>query len=383
MARTTQRPKLTTEQRTHAKQKTAQMWEDINIERQKYNAAILELAEKHKKTRQWIAMQLFRGGKLLADRRKTSLYNAVVHDLAKKQSEAGNTGGRGTLSELAKEAAAIDCKSLPKEEQDRLLQQLEDDRTPSTGRISASESGNHVEGVMRRTQPELDGLAARTGCQYLLIITKREVTDNWSARVCSTPKMAEACSEVFKCIPETMAMRMEASITSGRAGVIRAMGGKRSTTLKAEIRAKVTEGLEDILTRGGTPATNLPRMEWVRYDSLVVEYGVELEGWPEGLPEKLCNPSDIKTTAELTILHAALFSEPPKCRWVRLSTEEWSLRKEKHRTEILEGKIKKRKSPVDGKGSRKTHKKPTSPETIEDSDDNDNCNDARELSDDP
>ncbi|KAI0641355.1 hypothetical protein C8Q79DRAFT_881670, partial [Trametes meyenii] len=372
MARTKQRPKLTTEQRMQAKKKTAQMWEDINTERQKYNTVILELAEKHKKTRQWIAMQLFRGGKLLADRRKTSLYNAVVHDLSKKRTEAGSSsGGRGTLSELAKEAAAVDWKALPKDEQERLLQQLEEDRAPPLGRIPASESGNHVEGIMRRTQPELDGLAARTGCQYLLIITKREVTDNWTTRVCSTPKMSEACSEVYKCTPETMAMRMEASITSGKAGVIRAMGGKRSTALKAEIRAKVTEGLEDILTRHGVPALKLPRMEWARYDSLVVEHGVELEGWPEDLPKKICNPSDIKTTAELAILHAALFSEPPKCRWVRLSTEEWGARREKHRAEILDGKINKRKSQAtDGKGSRKKHKKPTSPETVDDNDDN-------------
>ncbi|KAI0671596.1 hypothetical protein C8Q78DRAFT_1128036 [Trametes maxima] len=381
MARTKLRPKLTTEQRMQVRKKTAEMWEDINTERQKYNALILELAEKHKKTRQWIAMQLFRGGKLLADRRKTSLYNAVVHDLSKKRSKAGNTHGRNTLSELAKEAATVDWKTLPKEERDRLLRQLEEDRTPPVGRIPASESGNHVEGVMRRIQPELDGLAARTGCQYLLIITKRDVTDNWATRVCSTPKVAEACSEVYKCTPETMAMRMEACITSGKAGVIRAMGGKRSTSLKAEIRAKVTEGLEDILTRDGVLATNLPRMEWARYESLVVGYGIALEGWPEGLPEKICNPSDIKTTGELAILHAALFSEPPKCRWVRLSTEEWNTRKEKHRAEILEGRIKKRKSQGDGKGSRKAHKKPTSPETIED--DDGDCDNTRETSDDP
>ncbi|KAH9849709.1 hypothetical protein C2E23DRAFT_932329 [Lenzites betulinus] len=368
MARTSQKPKLTKEERMRGRQRTAQMWEDINAERESYNTSINDLAEKHKKSRQWIAMQLFRGGKLLASRRKKSLFNAVVHDLSKKRSEAGTSPvGRSALSELAKEAADLDWKNLPEHEQKRLLQQLETDSTPPAGRIAASESGNHVEGILRRIQPELDGLAARTGCQYLLIVTKREVTDSWLTRVSHTPKVAEACTEIYKCTPETMALRMEACITSGKAGLLRAMGGKRSTQLKGEIRAKVNEGLEELLTKHGVAAAALPRMEWVRYSALVAEHGVELIGWPEQLPKTICNPSDIKTTAQLDVLHAALFSTPPQCYWVRLSSEEWELRKEKHRADVLESSTIRKQTRADGKTATKKRKKPSSAEIVEDS----------------
>ncbi|KAJ2985567.1 hypothetical protein NUW54_g10112 [Trametes sanguinea] len=108
--------------------RTDLMWKAIQQQREAYNEAIAQVAADHSRSEQWVATQLFRGGRDVAQRRKKNLYNAVVHDLAKKHKEAGRpSNGRSTLKDLAREAALMDYENLPEDEKERLLAQLEDD----------------------------------------------------------------------------------------------------------------------------------------------------------------------------------------------------------------------------------------------------------------
>ncbi|KAJ2991683.1 hypothetical protein NUW54_g8128 [Trametes sanguinea] len=352
MARTRQRPKLTPEQRALSKARTAAMWDDIQAARVQYNNTISNLAKAHSKSEQWVAAQLFRGGKLLRARRKKNIFNAIVHDLAKKRKEIENVSpeGRQTLARLAQQASEVDVQNLPETERKRLLEQLEEDSVEPVSRIPAKAAGHQVDGTIRRILPELDGLAARTGCQYLFVVTRADVADNWTMRTATTPQIAEGLAQIFKCTPDTLGMKLDAFCTSGLAGVLKVTGGKRSTALKGEIRAKIAQGLEEITA--DIPSENRPRMRWTpaKYKLLTAEYGVELHGWRDA--DSFCNPSDLKRIAELEELHAALHAIPPECFWVKLSAEEWEKRKDTYRTELLK------------KAAAKKGKKPISPETV-------------------
>lgn len=65
------------------------------------------------------------------------------------------------------------------------------------------------------------------------------------------------------------------------------------------------------------------QMEWARYETLVVVYGVELQGWTG--PSGVCNPDKLRGIAELQKVKNAL--DAGKCLWVALTAEEWTAKK--------------------------------------------------------
>ncbi|OSD08237.1 hypothetical protein PYCCODRAFT_1345161, partial [Trametes coccinea BRFM310] len=339
MARTRQRPKLTTEQRALVRMRTDLMWKAIQQQREAYNESIAQLAADHSRSEQWVATQLFRGGREVAQQRKKNLYNAIVHDLAKKHRAAGRpSNGRNTLKDLAQEASTIDIDSLSEEEKERLLTQLEEDRREHAPvrKVPKKDAGIEIEGTLRRIGPEIDGVAQRTGAQYMFLITRGDVTDNFALRTTSTQKVVEACMHLFKCTPDEMAAKIESYVTAGLPGIVRAAGSKRSHQLKSEIRTKVFEGLRAILTEKGIPEDDQPStMKWAHYAELVCRYGVALEGWTEGGNDAVCNPGDFKTLSQLERLHAALHGNSPSCYWVILDDTEWEARKEARRSAVL------------------------------------------------
>ncbi|CDO74662.1 hypothetical protein BN946_scf184828.g2 [Trametes cinnabarina] len=345
MARTRQRPRLTAEQRAIARQRTDLMWKAIQQQREAYNEAITQVAADHSRSEQWVATQLFRGGRDVAQRRKKNLYNAVVHDLAKKHKEAGlPSNGRSTLKDLAREAASMDYENLPEDEKERLLAQLEEDkRDAPVHKVPKKHVGVELDGTLRRVLPEIDGIVQRTGAHYLFMVTRGEVTDNFALRSVSTPKVVEACMQLFKCTPDEMAMKIEAYVTTGLAGVVRAAGTKRHNQLKSEIRNKVYQGLRAILTEKGVPEDEQPStMKWAHYDELVCRWGVALDGWTEGGNDAVCNPGEFKSISQLERLHAALHGDAPSCYWIVLDEDAWEARKEARRNAVLTGQPKKR-----------------------------------------
>ncbi|KAL6302237.1 hypothetical protein BKA93DRAFT_827512 [Sparassis latifolia] len=259
-------------------------------------------------------------------------------------------------------------KNLPKDKEERILAQLESSRQEKAAikKMPMKKVAYDIEKTMSRIDPELLGLSQRTGCQYLSFVMRSDVTDNWTTRTSTTSKVTEACMQLFKNTPEEMAMKIEAYLTTGLAGVIKATGGKRSTILKSEVRAAITKGFHDILlSKGSINKDDLPSMAWAHYEKLVCTYGVELRGWTE--PGPVCNPGDFKTIHQLEHLHAALQGDEPICHWVELDDTMWEARKEARRISILNGTAKQRKSrggiTKSGRG-----KGPCSAETIDDED---------------
>src|SRR5882724_6643842 len=111
--------------------------------------------------------------------------------------------------------------------------------------------------------------------------------------------------------------------------------------LKSKIRNEIREGLGMVLkyVLFATLQTNITQianitvdmkvaMQYDRYEKLiVVDKGVELVNWPDNLP--FVNASKIGSLHSLRLLLIALTHEDidKRCRWVRLSEEEWALRK--------------------------------------------------------
>ncbi|KAJ2993806.1 hypothetical protein NUW54_g7660 [Trametes sanguinea] len=230
MARTQQRPRLTLQQRALVCMRTDLMWKAIQQQREFYNDSILQIAADHSRSEQWVATQLFRVGREVAQQRKKSLYNAIVHNLAKNHKEADDnltfhipgrpSNGRGTLKDLARKASMIDTDSLSDAEKERLLAQLEEDsrQHAPVRKVPKKDAGIEIEGTLRHIEPEIDGVSQCTGAQYMFLITRGDVTDNFALRTTSTPRVVEACMHLFKCTPEEMAAKIEAYVTAGLSG---------------------------------------------------------------------------------------------------------------------------------------------------------------------
>ncbi|KAI0323299.1 hypothetical protein GY45DRAFT_1439640 [Cubamyces sp. BRFM 1775] len=187
-------------------------------------------------------------------------------------------------------------------------------------------------------------LASVTGAQYLFFLTKGDITDSFALCTATTPKVIEACMQLFKCTPEEMAMKIEAYVTTGLSGFVKAAGMKRSIQLRSEIRSKVYEGLCKALMEKGVPEDQHPgTMRWAQYGELVCRYGVALEGWTEGGDDAVSNPERYKTIAQLERLHAALHGSSPSCFWVILDDASWEAKKEAYCHAVRNGATKKQR----------------------------------------
>ncbi|KAL6308621.1 hypothetical protein BKA93DRAFT_746779 [Sparassis latifolia] len=359
----------TKEQKSQARLRRKELWRSINAERENYNGAIVRLAQGHAKSRPWVAMQLYSGGKLLAAACRKNLYNTVLHDRALKRKEQDNKGltgsGREALISLSQEVSMSNWKNLPKDEEEHVLAQLESSRQEKAAikKMPMKKVAYDIEKTMSRIDPE------RTGCQYLSFVMRSDVTDNWTTRTSTTSKVTEACMQLFKNTPEEMAMKIEAYLTTGLAGVIKgqAIDYPQERSSRCDHKGLSTEHNADdiLLSKGSINKDDLPSMAWAHYEKLVCTYGVELRGWTE--PGPVCNPGDFKTIHQLEHLHAALQGDEPICHWVELDDTTWEARKKARRISILNGTAKQHKSrggiTKSGRG-----KGPCSAETIDDED---------------
>jgi hypothetical protein len=90
---------------------------------------------------------------------------------------------------------------------------------------------------------KLIGLSKRTGCQIFYSVVRGNVKDSFVPRTYATAEVKEACVHLYKSTPEEMSLKIDAFTTAGLGGVLKTTGGRRSTSLKAEIREMLRKGL--------------------------------------------------------------------------------------------------------------------------------------------
>lgn len=126
-------------------------------------------------------------------------------------------------------------------------------------------------------------------------------------------------------------------------GVVKVVKENTTVSLKSAIRDIVTKGLRTyhapctyhvvlnafnadtiLMEERGVKEDALPlHMNWARYETLCVVYGIELKGWTG--PDGVCNPDKLRGIAELQKLKNAL--DDRKCFWTVLTGEEWTAKK--------------------------------------------------------
>ncbi|KAF7970978.1 hypothetical protein HWV62_22467 [Athelia sp. TMB] len=404
--------KRTKEQRKAGREATARMYEHINEERRKYKATIRSLAEQYNTSEEFMATQMYAGGNLTKTKKKENLFNAFLHDKAKRaQSENGTSlpGGTSALGMLSKDVSQHGhWGNLPEEEKRRLIQQLRDDKDAEekqkTEKVLPKQQGNDIERTMSTITDKLAGMSARNNCHVWYSIVRGSVNDNFATRTIATPEVTQACLALFKCTPDQIGLQVDAFITAGLPGTIKLAGKGQVNQMRAEVRRLVLEGLreysmiqcvigvltrtvEEIVTRkneiegiedGDVPA----QMNYDNYESKIVcRWGVELIGWTE---ETVENPAKITTTLGIRRLLVAL--EKKDCYWSILLPEVLAVRVDEMLKRVEEGKERMRKKRKDAGVVKKKQqlgkRKRSSPEEVRsDADDSDSAKFEQEMSD--
>jgi hypothetical protein len=284
--------------------------------------------------------------------------------------------GRDALPKLAKQCAEEgEWKNLDEEEKEWLLRSLREkkqaDKQEPKGVVHAS---NDIAGTLSCLDPEvclysllgawrvlmetkITGLVSRTGAHMWYAIVRSKTTNPFQPRTFVTPQITNAFNALFKMTPGEMALKVDAYITGGLAGVVRLTGKNASVKLRSEIRELVLSGLCELdFDRLATEITDLntgdtlikhkkctndnapTAMSYTNYNGLVEKWGIELIGWTE--PE-IANPSTIQTALGLNRLVNAL--RRGDCYWAPLTQEAWDKKLEEAAKRLADGKGKKRK----------------------------------------
>ena len=112
-------------------------------------------------------------------------------------------------------------------------------------------------------------------------------------------------------------------------------------------------------------------MKYTDYNALVVQCGVQLVGWMEGVG--VCPIDRINTAPQLRRLLTAL--NTGACHWEWLAPDDWAVRKAAHKARVDAGLDRQRAVRKD-KGISRKGKQPTSREVIDSSDDSSDSEDS-------
>ncbi|TFY57509.1 hypothetical protein EVG20_g8517 [Dentipellis fragilis] len=347
------------EQKIASRQRKEQFLSDVQAHRDIFKGAVSTLAENHHKDEKVVAAHLYASSRLVKPTRKPNLYNAVLHAKALERKAKGiGSEGKDTLKNLSAEVANTDWRDLTDEQCTALLDGLAADKQQKELKenqrdLSAANRVRTFERTTNALETELVTLSAQTGCEYLSFFVGSKVTDGIAARILSSPGIRDACIQLFKDTPENMVLRIQAYIQGGLSGVVRVTEGARTyTTLKAEVRREILEGLRDILkTERAYREQDLPTvMSYKQYDGLVCTYGVQIVGWTEA--GGVTNPDELGHVFKLERLLGAL--KKKTCCWEVLSDEEWNAKRDARAAANAANLLKRRKERIDkGKSKKK------------------------------
>ncbi|KAJ7893239.1 hypothetical protein B0H13DRAFT_2339731 [Mycena leptocephala] len=160
-------------------------------------------------------------------------------------------------------------------------------------RLSNAAAARDVTAFTKRVHHELCSLQKRTGAIGVCVIGRSSVSDTLVPACVGPEEATQYFPQVLRSTSDQFALKFD-HYTVNRGVAALDLGSN-------EMRKAVTDGISDALEqRLGRKVT----MKYGEYDQLVATYGVELLGWPEGLPFQ--SPSNLATLERLKPLYDAL-----------------------------------------------------------------------------
>ncbi|EIW79824.1 hypothetical protein CONPUDRAFT_74160 [Coniophora puteana RWD-64-598 SS2] len=324
------RPKRTTEQIQEGYQRYQQLMQAIQSLRGIILQGIAGICNDYGRTPEWVSTQVYLGaGNVPRTETKPNGFGAFLSHTYATQVANGETlpAGAGAMTSVSQSAAQAwhALSDEEKQEWSRRSRQNQEGAKKKVKVVNAEHVANAIETTFtRKIDPCVAEITQSTGCAVLYLVTRDKVTDQYRPRSFASPRVEAALMYLFKVNPHELAMRLDAYVTGGITGVTRYTGDRRVGVLRKSIREMILQKLRNILrTARSVVYEELPTfMEWANYEKWVIEYGVELHGFPGGAVK---NPSNVSTIPMLTEIEAAITQG--ECFWRVLEPEEWERRK--------------------------------------------------------
>ncbi|KAJ7022497.1 hypothetical protein C8F04DRAFT_1194491 [Mycena alexandri] len=308
-----------------------------------YEAAIAEFESSMQETANKLAKQFdktpqevrkaLRGKTSLVKERAHNLQNAKVWKFAQSENADRPVGSKlkaPALQKLLKERGLFE--DLTPVEEDELLQEFEESRglKKSGTRLNNAAAARDVTAFTKFVNRELALLNKRTGAIAFCCIGRSDVNDTLNPACVGTEDALKFFPQILQTTDEQFAVKFD------NYGVNRDAVGLAGSFdfLRKDTVARISDGLFRATGKH-------VHMKYGDYDDLLTDYGVELVGWPEGVPFQA--PSVLGSIDRIRPVHDALVAG--SCRWEKMSEGRVAEHKE-----LVSKKLKKGKKDRSDKG---------------------------------
>ncbi|KAK0457965.1 uncharacterized protein EV420DRAFT_1270943 [Desarmillaria tabescens] len=247
--------------------------------------------------------------------RAPSLYLAKVSAKAEEINKDKPIGDRVHLDEIRKmvkdEEDASDYEGMTKDEEKALLDRLLEKRTIKVQGARRSNEGAAVDcrQVINSVNCEIEGLAHRTGAQFVGFMSRSDIHDTFQPTLVSdSPASLTFFKRIVGMSAEEILVKFEQFSTS-HANSIDMNDREDSKDVRVQCTDLILQGLHTFRY------SNL-RMNYVNYETdIVARHHVKIDGWPIGI--KFESLSNLKNLQDLRRLRDAL--KTTACKWVSMS----------------------------------------------------------------
>ncbi|KAG1738700.1 hypothetical protein EDD22DRAFT_787178 [Suillus occidentalis] len=284
--------------------------------------------------------------------REPQLRNALVHAKSKEVNKGLAHGQKYTMAEVQKMVAEDpNMHNLTREEKKEFIKQLMDHRELQTSGVRASNvaAARDVVSVMDGVSKELHALRDRTGIYATVLMVRGHVNDQIQSTWIATDNASEFWEDRMEVALDDVARQFEEWACIQKKNIF---AREDLSSLQRQVATLILSGL-----RRATGKMDIT-MNYQNYDkSIVLVYGIKLDGWPVGLP--FLAPSHMHTVVEVRVLRDAL--KTGACQWKKLTRRELEdfredIKKREEAGEVVgtvrkkradAGKARKRKAPAD------------------------------------
>ncbi|KAJ7085133.1 hypothetical protein B0H15DRAFT_951156 [Mycena belliarum] len=269
---------------------------------------MVDLAAKHGRSVDYIRTLLTNSSQY-KQTREISLRNAVIHDIAVKAKEDGETHH---ITELHKLADAVLAEGVSPEDEASMIQALRDAREQRRMGIRASNvaAATDTRATAARIQEELTALFERTGTRGFAFVSRGHSDDANMPTFAQSGDALAFCVEIFERPALEILQLFELwSCTRKQENIARDTRKSLCHDIAALIESKLRDLVKD----------KMVKMEYVNYDVNICErWGVSIEGYPPDI-DFVC-PAKIKQIEILRGLRDGW--RRGAIRWVKMSEDE-------------------------------------------------------------
>ncbi|KIJ27005.1 hypothetical protein M422DRAFT_271824 [Sphaerobolus stellatus SS14] len=329
-----QEPKLTYQQRKVARdlatKRRQSLWKDVDDIMTFVHEEAHRLGKLWKKRPETILHMCYQKGRIAKKRRGIKVDNAArqVDGWLEGRKLALNEEEKDIFKRIKVELITLGgpekASQLPEDLQSFLKEKALAFREHKNTAASVSMKAivQDTSSTIQSITAEIMSLNKRTGIEVFLFAAKSSHEQSTPRFYFATPKAERYVLHGMKKHSVDISREFEAFVSNNMEGLIR-NHNDRLKDVKMKIRNEILTGHQNI-----TGHMKLD-MHFSKYNKLIVaKHGVQLVNWPEKIP--FVNSSNITSIHSLNALLIALIhsNAEKRCRWVKLTVEEWERRKE-------------------------------------------------------